>query len=81
MELTSRNICLPDERLLIRELTHRINNEFTCAASMISLAAARATNQDVKATLTEVMERLQDYARVHQALHMPADEGAPASTR
>jgi two-component sensor histidine kinase len=73
MELANRSICLPDERLLIRELTHRINNEFTCAASMISLAAARSTNHEVKATLNEVMERLQDYARVHQALLMPSD--------
>jgi two-component sensor histidine kinase len=76
MELSNRNIGRPDEGLLIRELTHRIKNELTCAVSMISLAAARATNQEVKITLTEVMERLHDYARVHQALHMPPGDGS-----
>jgi two-component sensor histidine kinase len=71
MELATTTISLPEERLLIRELTHRINNEFTCAANMVSLAAARSTSTEAKATLAEVMDRLQGYAGVHRALQMP----------
>jgi two-component sensor histidine kinase len=71
MELATTGTFLPEERLLIRELTHRINNEFTCAANMVSLAAARATSSEVKAALTEVMKRLEGYAGVHRALRMP----------
>ena len=35
---------LPEELLLIREFTHRINNEFTCVTNMLSLALARTGN-------------------------------------
>jgi two-component sensor histidine kinase len=62
---------LPDERVLVRELTHRIGNEFTCAANMISLAAARATNTEARAALTTVMEQIEGFARVHRAMRMP----------
>lgn len=71
MELAITKPSVPEEPLLIRELTHRINNEFTCAASMISLAAERSTNAEVRTTLGTVMDQLLDYARVHRALQRP----------
>jgi hypothetical protein len=40
-----------EEALLMRELTHRINNEFTSAINVISLAAARCAPQSHKARL------------------------------
>jgi two-component sensor histidine kinase len=55
----------------MRELTHRINNEFASAISVVSLAAARSGNREVKVVLTAVTERLHRYAQVHRALHMP----------
>jgi two-component sensor histidine kinase len=61
----------PDGRLLVSELTHRINNEFASAISVVSLAAARSTNCEVKVALTAVMERLQHHAHVHRALSVP----------
>jgi len=36
------------ERLLLAELTHRINNEFAAASGLVSLAAARISAPDVK---------------------------------
>jgi two-component sensor histidine kinase len=60
-----------EARLLLREFTHRINNDFASAISVVSLAAARSPNNEVKAALSAVQDRLQSYATVHRALQMP----------
>src|SRR5215467_4997094 len=39
----------PQEQLLLHELNHRIGNEFCCAISVVSLAAARSSDKEVKA--------------------------------
>jgi two-component sensor histidine kinase len=59
------------EQLLLREITHRVNNEFASAIQVVSFAAARSADRNVKAALTDVMEQLHNYARVHHALQMP----------
>ena len=59
-----------ETRLLLRELSHRINNEFASAMGMISVAA-RSANDEAKAALTAVQDQLQNYAEVHHALQMP----------
>src|ERR1700730_808715 len=61
----------PEERLLISELTHRINNEFASAISLVSLAAVGSSNREVKVALTSVVELLHHYADVYRALQMP----------
>src|SRR5215471_7996345 len=48
----------PQAQLLLHELNHRIGNEFCCAVSVVSLAAARSNNKEVKAALTDVAELL-----------------------
>jgi two-component sensor histidine kinase len=60
----------PEERLLINELTHRINNEFASAISLVSLAAVRSSNREVKVALTSVVELLHHYADVYRALQI-----------
>jgi two-component sensor histidine kinase len=62
---------LADEPVLLRELNHRVNNEFASAISVVSLAAARSSNSDVKIALTAVTDLLHHYASVHRALQMP----------
>jgi two-component sensor histidine kinase len=57
--------------VLLHELTHRINNEFTAAISTVSLAAARSKNAEVKGALSRVADLLHQYAGVHHALQMP----------
>jgi two-component sensor histidine kinase len=57
--------------LLLREFSHRINNEFASAIGMISLAAGHLGNKEAKAALAAVQDRLHNYARVHHALQMP----------
>lgn len=60
-----------EARLLLREYSHRINNEFASAISVVSLAAMRSTTDEAKCTLAAVKERLFNYALVHHALEMP----------
>jgi two-component sensor histidine kinase len=70
----------PGEQLLVRELTHRINNELASTAGFISLAAARSTNTEVKAVLAGVMEHIHGIAGIYRALQMPAaDESIDAA--
>jgi two-component sensor histidine kinase len=59
------------ESLLLRELTHRINNELASTIGFVSVTAARSTSEDVKAALAAVIEHIHDYARVYRALRMP----------
>jgi two-component sensor histidine kinase len=61
------------DRLLVREITHRVNNEFASAIQVVSMIAARSPSQDVKLALTGVMDKLHDYAGVHHALQVPAN--------
>jgi two-component sensor histidine kinase len=58
------------DQLLLQELNHRVNNEFTAAISAISVAAARSDNNEVKASLSGVAELLHRYADVHHALQV-----------
>jgi two-component sensor histidine kinase len=60
-----------EARLLLREFSHRINNEFASAISVISIAAARSANNEAKVALAAVQNRLHNYALVHHALQMP----------
>lgn len=61
----------PGECLLLQEMAHRINNELTSTISIISSAAERSKNCDVKVALAEVTEHLYDHARVYRALQIP----------
>ena len=60
LEPTNQTTCF-DGALLMRELLHRINNEFTSAISVISLTAARSGSSEVKAALSDVSDRLHRY--------------------
>jgi two-component sensor histidine kinase len=42
-----------DDNLLVRELSHRIINEFVAMIGLVSLAAARSTGDEVKNALEE----------------------------
>jgi two-component sensor histidine kinase len=57
--------------LLVRELTHRINNELALIIAQASLTAARSTNDEVKRALDDVTRLLHRCADVNKALEMP----------
>ena len=60
-----------NEHLLVRELTHRTNNELALIIGHASLIAARSTNNEVKSALASVTRLLHHCADVNKALEMP----------
>jgi two-component sensor histidine kinase len=59
------------ERILLEELIHRINNEFSSLIGAVSRTAARSVNHEVKVALAHIIELLSHYAELHRALQMP----------
>jgi two-component sensor histidine kinase len=59
------------ERVLLHELIHRINNEFSSLIGAVSRTAARSVNHEVKVALAHIIELLCHYAELHRALQMP----------
>ena len=62
---------LPQERLLLHELQHRINNEFAAAIGIASVIAARSRSGEVRTALSDVTELLHQYVDVNLALEVP----------
>jgi two-component sensor histidine kinase len=69
--MTELTACPSDEGLLLRELTHRISNEYAAIINSISLAAARSPHREVKVALNEAMETLHSHADVYRSLKIP----------
>jgi two-component sensor histidine kinase len=69
-EITSSDRSSFEARLLLREFSHRINNEFASAIAVISIAA-RYANDEAKVALAAVQDQLQNFALVHHTLQMP----------
>jgi two-component sensor histidine kinase len=59
------------ESILLHELIHRINNEFSSLIGGVSRTAARSVNHEVKVALAHIIELLSHYAELHRALQMP----------
>jgi two-component sensor histidine kinase len=62
-----------EDLLLLREMTHRIDNKLTSIIGFVSLVAARSTNCGVRLALAEVVEHLHVHARLHSVLQMPTE--------
>ena len=67
------DICLSNAApwLLLQEMMHRVANEHSAAASMLSLRAAKASSSDARDAISAASDRLQEYAKVHKALQVP----------
>lgn len=59
------------ERLLLRELSHRMSNELTVAIAAVALAVNACSNEESKVALRAMQSRLESQARVHNALRVP----------
>jgi two-component sensor histidine kinase len=59
------------ERLLLREFSHRINNELASVISLVSAAASRCSDDQARVALTSVQDRLENFARIHHSLQVP----------
>lgn len=75
MREAASNQLFSTEHALLRELSHRINNEYASVISAASLAAATATCDEAKVALNSITELLHQYADVHHALQMPEHIG------
>jgi two-component sensor histidine kinase len=62
---------ITNEYLLVRELAHRLNNEYASLIGLTSGIAARSSAGKVKAALCEVTNLLHNYAGVHRARQIP----------
>jgi two-component sensor histidine kinase len=68
------HLLVSEEPLLLDELNHRINNEFTSAIAIVFRAATRSADDEVKRALSGVAQLLHHFAQVHQALQPPDQE-------
>ena len=59
------------ERLLLDELTHRVNNELAAAIAITSVEIARAESEELRVSLARVRRSLDGFARVHRVLRAP----------
>jgi two-component sensor histidine kinase len=65
-----RNRALADEReLLLRELQHRVKNNFQTIQSFLYLQMRRSDNDEVKAVLTEANARLAVFVQAHDNIY------------
>jgi two-component sensor histidine kinase len=72
--VTHAVVALPpdlDERTLVRELTHRVNNQLASAIDVVTAAAVRAEHPEAKVALGNVADLLQEQANVHRVLTIP----------
>jgi two-component sensor histidine kinase len=53
------------------EIEHRVVNEYMQAIASILVAAARSSNAEAKAVLSNAAERLHDHAELHRTLQPP----------
>ena len=72
---------VPMERVLLHELIHRINNEFSSLIGAVSRIAAHSVNHEVKVALAHIIELLCHYAELHRALQMPENDTHTSTRR
>src|ERR1700752_5056738 len=61
--------------MLLRELTHRVHAEFISSINIVSTAAVRAENPEVKVALSHVVELLEQHADINRVLTVPDRDG------
>ena len=62
-----------EREVLLREVNHRVDNSLQIIASLLHLQASSATQEDVKAALTNAMGRVAAVAQVHRRLYTSHD--------
>src|ERR1700692_3995561 len=62
-----------EREMLLREVTHRVDNSLQIIASLLHLQANSSAQDDVKAALTNAMGRVAAVAQVHRRLYTSHD--------
>jgi two-component sensor histidine kinase len=68
--LVSMEAALDEKQFLIREMNHRIKNNLSLVAAMLSLQSRRLTDPAVREELGGAVNRIQNLALVHDRLQM-----------
>ncbi len=64
---------LTQQRLLLRELHHRVKNNLQLVVSLVRLRAAREENERFRQVLSDMAERVQSLARVQDKIYATDD--------
>ncbi|MDZ4689724.1 sensor histidine kinase [Terricaulis sp.] len=73
----ARKAQVEEQDLLLREIDHRIKNNFMMVASLVDIQRRRSEDAPVKDALAEVLARIDSFARAHNHLyHDPRNVGA-----
>jgi hypothetical protein len=75
--VTRAAVALPpdlDERTLVREMTHRVNNQLASAIDVVTAAAVRAEHPEARVALGNVADLLPEQANVHRVLTIPVGD-------
>jgi two-component sensor histidine kinase len=60
---------IEDRELLLRELNHRVTNNFAMVASLLQMQAARAVEPVAKGALTSALNRVMSISQAHRNLY------------
>lgn len=64
---------LADRETLLRELDHRVKNNFASMASLLEMQLRRTDNDETRAALQAALGRIESFARAHQFLYQDFD--------
>jgi len=67
---------LEERELLLRELNHRVVNNFAMVASLLQMQAARAEDPSAKDALDKALTRVTSISHAHRNLYAPGGEAA-----
>ncbi|MGE3303835.1 MAG: sensor histidine kinase [Hyphomonadaceae bacterium] len=76
-----RNAKLEERDLFLREVEHRVKNNFTVVASLLDLQRRRAKDEPTKAALGEALARVDSIARAHRHLYRFSGDVASVEMR
>jgi len=65
----TRKAQLAEQALLLREIDHRIKNNFAMVTSLVDIQRRRSSDATVKEALSEVLTRVDSFSRAHQHLY------------
>lgn len=64
-----RSAQLEERDLLLREIDHRVKNNFMMVSSLIDIQRRRSSDEDVKEALTTLLSRVESFSRAHRHLY------------
>jgi two-component sensor histidine kinase len=72
---------LEERELLLRELNHRVTNNFQMVASILQLQANRTRDESAKAALGGALNRVMSISQAHRNLYLGGDDVAKVDMR